>query len=142
MANTQNPRGFELVGFPRSLKEYKKNTAAAIYNGDAVVMASTGLVGVAAAGGLEIVGVAQGYAAASATKVLVANDPLEQYYIQDDGVGATLAATSVGLNADLVATAGNATFLKSRQSLDTSTAATSTAQLRIMGLHPDDEVGK
>lgn len=142
MANTAAPRGFEAIGPPLSLNYYTKNTSAAIYAGDAVVMASTGLVGVAAAGGLEAIGVAQGHATAAATTVLVADSPLQEYYIQDDGVSGTLAQTSIGLNADLVATAGNATFLKSRMSLDTNTAATSTFQLRLLGFHPNDEIGK
>jgi hypothetical protein len=142
MANTANPRGFELIGSPLSLNYYIKTTSAAIYPGEAVVMASDGKVIRVAAGGLEAVGVAQSYAAAATTTVLVADSPLQEYYIQDDGVSGTLAVTSIGLNADIVATAANTTFLKAKMSLDTNTAVTSTFQLRILGFHPDDEVGK
>jgi hypothetical protein len=142
MANTANPRGFELIGPPLSLNYYVKSTAAAIYPGESVHMANDGKVAKQTAGNVEAVGVAQQYASAAATTILVADSPLQEYYIQDDGVSGTLAQTSVGLNADIVATAANTTFLKARFSLDTNTAATSTFQLRILGLHPDDEVGK
>lgn len=142
MANPNNPRGFEPIQPLLGMHRYPKSTAAAIYPGDAVILPTTGKVAVATAGSVELLGVAMQYATAADTMILVADDPDQQYYIRDDGVGGTLARTNVGENADLVATAGSATYLKSAQSLDTSGRTTATAQLRILDFHPDDEVGK
>ncbi len=142
MANTAAPFGFRLIQPLLGANWYVKGTNAAIYQGDLVKTATAGKAVVATAGDIELLGVAMGYAAATATSVLIADNPDQQYYIQDDGVGGTLAVTSINLNADVVATAGNATFLASRHSLDTSNAQTTAANLRILGFHPDDTVGK
>jgi hypothetical protein len=124
------------------MHRYPKSTAAAIYRGDLVVLPTAGKVAVAAAGGVEIVGVAAQYASAADTTVAVYNDPDQHYYIKDDGASATLARTDVGKNADIVATTGDTTFLHSKHVLDTDSATIATAQLRILDFHPDDEVGK
>jgi len=59
-------------------------------------------------------------------------------------VAATLAQADIGAGFDITVTAGNTTFLKSAQSLDTSTKSTATAArtLLLLGFHPDDTVGK
>jgi len=124
------------------MRRYPKSTAAAIYPGDAVILLTAGTVGVATAGSIELLGAAMQYATAADTQILVCDDPDQQYYIKDDGVGGTLARTDVAKNADLVVTAGSATYLKSAHSLDTSGATIAAAQLRILNFHPDDEVGK
>jgi hypothetical protein len=79
---------------------------------------------------------AAGYGAAStAFYVLVADDPALLFEIQEDSVGGALAATSVGLNADLIAASGSAATKQSGFMLDSSTAATTaTLQLRIIQL--------
>ncbi len=80
---------------------------------------------------------ASGFNAASTTRIaLVADHPDQEFDIVDDGVAA-LAATDVGLNANL--TIGTATQLNGdTSSLDTSTpAGTSTFQLKITGLAPE-----
>lgn len=138
MANADIPRGASLAGRCRGMHEYTKGTNAAIYPGDFVKMGADGKVVVATAGSVELVGVAQGYASATETAVLVADHPDQLYYIQDDGASGTLAATDVGANVDIVATAGNSTLLRSLHEADTNTVTTATAQLRILDKHPED----
>jgi len=67
---------------------------------------------------------------------LVEVSPDVIFEIQEDGAGATIAATDIGLNADLVYThAGDATYGKSGAELDISTkATTANLQLKIIGL--------
>lgn len=89
--------------------------------------------------------IANGYGAASTGfYVLVADDPALLFEIQEDSVGGALAATSVGLNADLIAAAGNNATKQSGFMLDSSTAlASATLQLRIVQLEQraDNEIG-
>jgi hypothetical protein len=88
---------------------------------------------------------AVGYGAASTGfYVLVCDDPEVLFEIQEDSVGGALAATSVGLNADLIAASGSAATKMSGFMLDSSTAAvTATLQLRIVELErrADNEIG-
>lgn len=88
---------------------------------------------------------AAGYGAAStAFYPLVCDDPAVLYEIQEDSVGGALAATSVGLNADLIAASGNNATKQSGFMLDSSTAAvTATLQLRVVQLEQraDNEIG-
>jgi hypothetical protein len=144
MANTANPRGFSPVNPIIRSHYYAKTSAQIIYPGDAVVMRPTGLVHVSGVSGTTFVGVAAAYAATAATSVLVMDDKSQQYYIQDDGVAGTLAVADMGAGFDIVVTAGTATWIKSKQALDTSTKSTATAAraLVLLGFHPDDTVGK
>lgn len=76
-----------------------------------------------------------GYRKASeATYVLVADDPDLLFEVQEDSVGGALAATNIGNNADLVIGAGNAALRTSGAQLDSSTAATASAGVRIVRL--------
>lgn len=88
---------------------------------------------------------ANGYRLASTAEyVLVADDPDLLFEIQEDSTGGALAATSVGLNADLVAGSGSAATKLSGFQLDSSTAdTTATLQLRIVGFtqRADNEIG-
>jgi len=144
MANTVNPRGFSPVNPILRMAEYTKGTATAIFPGDIVSLAADGKLYIRATGNTTLVGVAMSYKTATDTKVLVSDHPDQQYYIQDDGVGGTLAAADIGTGFNIVMTAGNATFLKSAEALDTSTknAATATRTHVLLGFHPSDEVGK
>ena len=74
---------------------------------------------------------------------LVADDPATVFEIQEDGVGGALAITDVGENADIIVAAGSTVTGNSGMELDTSTHATTAAQLRILGFvrRPDNEVG-
>lgn len=142
MANTDNPHGATPASRVLRMTVYPKSTAAAIYGGDFVSLPAAGKIAATTAGNTEIVGVSVGYNAATDTEILVFDDPDQTYYVQDDGASGTLAAADVGLNADIVATAGNATFLKSQMELDTSDKQTTTSQLRLLGKHPGDSWGK
>lgn len=84
------------------------------------------------------------YRAASTERyVFVADAPDLVVEIQEDSVGGALAATSVGLNADLVVGSGDTASGRSGMELDSSTAATTSAQLRIIGFaqRADNEIG-
>lgn len=77
-------------------------------------------------------------AASTEGVALVERNPYVIWEIQEDGVGATIAATDIGLNADLVYThAGDATYGQSGAELDISTKnTTANLQLKILGLAP------
>lgn len=141
-ANTDEPRGAWPAGRVLGMHTYAKGVTA-IYPGDFVALNSGGLAFTGAAGNTHLIGVAVDYQAASGTSVLVYDDPDQEYWLQDDGAAATLAATNVGNNFDVVATVGNVTMLKSQAELDASdTAGVATAQLRLIGKHADDSWGK
>lgn len=74
-------------------------------------------------------------AASTARYVYIADDPMLLFEAQEDGVGGALATTSVGLNANLIASnAGSTTTGASGMEVDTSTAATTAGLvLRIVG---------
>lgn len=82
---------------------------------------------------------ASGYNPASTERIAyVSDDPEQEYDIIDDGVGAGLAATDVGLNANLTIGTVNAFSKVDSTSLDTTTpAGTATFQLKILGLAPE-----
>lgn len=86
-----------------------------------------------------------GYGAAStAFYVLVADDPNQEFEVQEDAVGGALAAADVGLNADIVSGSGNSYTKLSGWQLDTSTkATTNTLPLKILGFvqKPDNAIG-
>lgn len=74
---------------------------------------------------------------------LVADSPDLIFEVQEDGLGAPIAAIDIGENADIVYTAGNATTGRSAVVLDSSDHKTATAQLRILGYvqRPDNAIG-
>lgn len=67
------------------------------------------------------------------------------YDVQEDGDSATIAVTDVGANVDLVAPTahGSTTTGRSLFELDSSTVATTSAQMRIVGriYAPDNDTG-
>lgn len=138
MANKDNPSGFSPIGPILSSNDYVKSTAAAIYPGDMVIFTTVaagagGKVAVATAGNTQVVGVALQYRSATDTSILVADDPDQQYYGQ---VATTTIPT--GVNVDILATAGNATRLKSQMELKYTGATMATAQCRVLDRHPND----
>lgn len=140
MANKDEPRGFQTYGRVLSMRPYAASAITAIYPGDVVAFNTAGKVTVAAAGSTQIVGVAQSYKAAAGTTVIVQDDPSQQYLVQDDASGGTvIVTTSIGLNFDHLATAGNGTILKSQQELIRGGVATSgivgSAGWRLLGIH-------
>lgn len=159
-------RRSHVSGYGPSVREYyvPASDATALFIGDPVILSGSAdatltdpaITIATAAGGNRVTGVvvgfrpsplieANGYRPASTEAyVLVSDDPFALYEIQDDSVGGALAAADIGLNADLIAAAGNTFTKRSGWMLDTSTkATTATLQLRIVGLQDraDVEVG-
>ena len=163
MANTDIVRGFKLVGTlhgrPAQIRRYFIDDSTATFIGDAVKVGggsdaagTTATVAQAAAtnailgvmvGVDKITGVADAdlnlYAthrpASKNMYVWVCDDPDAIYEIQEDGVGATIAAGDIGLNADIVVAAGSATTGMSGMEVDIeSKLTTATLQVKILGL--------
>lgn len=87
------------------------------------------------------------YNTASTERVaIVADSPLQEFMIQEETAGTALAATSVGLNANVVfAESGSTSTGLSGVELDTSTPATdATFQLKILRLldAPENAIGQ
>lgn len=165
MANTNAPAG--LVPYAsRGGKPYDgaankyyvpASDSTALFLGDPVKLAgsadATGRYATVtrAAAGDPILGVVVGVAdplvdspiyraASTATYVLVADDPDLVFLIQEDGDGGTLAATSVGLNANVVAGTGSTYTGRSGFLLDSSSAnTTNTLDFQIIGLAPMED---
>ena len=129
-------------------------TTGSIFSGDPVKMVSTGGIAVAAAGDL-LLGVFQGckftnssgevifspfwptLTASSDAVAFVVDDPDATFEIQSAATG-SVVQTVVGLNADIVYTAGST--VNGRSNVDLSgTMATGTAQCRIIGFSNDPE---
>lgn len=173
MANADTPRGLWPVryfsGAPYNgaarLYYVPSSDGTAIFLGDAVKLAGSadadGVPSVAQAGaGDTIMGVVVGvhpslgagadgrdsntYRAASTERyVWVADDPALLFSCQEDSDGGALAATNVGNNCDLVVGTGSTATGYSAMEIDSSSAGTSTAQVRIVELMrtPDNEIG-
>lgn len=127
----------------------------ALFVGDPVIIAGTGDAdGVSsvtrAAAGARITGVVVGFApvpgattdtglrlgyrpASTLDYPLVADDPALLFEANEDGVGGFLAVTDIGNNVDLVAGAGSTYTKLSGYMLDSSTKATTSAGVRIVG---------
>jgi len=72
---------------------------------------------------------------------LVADHPMQQFLIQEDGDTTPVAAASIGLNADLTGTGGSTVTGLSTQEIDSDTVnTTSTLAVKILRAHPDDTV--
>lgn len=148
---------------------YRVSTAADIFIGQPVLLNASGEVGASSNATIQptIIGVAVGFAgpnkAGLATDdpyldasdlttlaaglpagdryVLVADNPQQQYYIQEDTGGTALALADVGAACDLIyrtaADSGNTTSGWARLELDASTVVTTTAAVvQILGLYP------
>jgi hypothetical protein len=142
--NTNAPFGFIPANPIRGSHWYVAGaTAAAIYPGDVVAVRADGKIGVAAAAGTQLMGVAASYKSATYSTILIWDDPDQQFLCMDDGSGTTAIGTvRIGLNSDIVATVGNGTVLKSRQTFDRNPAGTATAQLRLLGVTANQATGK
>jgi len=125
-----------------------------IKNGSADAAGVPGIVRAAASSALTgavvgfvpdgVVDIAGFGAASTAYYVLVADDPNQEFEVQEDSVGGALAAADIGLNADIVAGSGSAYTKRSGFQLDTSTkATTATLPLKILGLvqSPNNAIG-
>lgn len=139
MPNQDFPRGFipikTLSGAPISVNPYIKDASAnALFKYDVVMMEADGHIaraGSDASG--SIVGIILHQSAtATAATVLVADNPDLMFIVQGDG---SLAETSIGNNASLERTAGNGTSKQSAMEIDSSSAATTSLPVKILGLH-------
>lgn len=133
-----------------------------IFIGDPVIISgtgdATGVPGVARAAGDRMTGVVVGFApkdnvaagsttalnrgyraASEADYLLVADDYNLLFAVEEDAVGGALATTDIGNNADLVAGTGSVYTKRSGYMLDSSTKATTSAQVRIVGF--DQTIG-
>jgi hypothetical protein len=139
------------------LSEYSiAASATAIYFNDPVEMAATGTITVAAAGD-ALLGSLGGVfftdattskptyanhldASNTATDIVgfVSDDPYQRFEIQSDNAGAS-AQTDIGNCADIVYAAGSSPNYVSSVELDDGTLATSSAQLKIIGVSKDPD---
>lgn len=131
MANSDKPKGFRPYG--DVIRAVPYTAGAAIYPGDAVHLEDDGKVDPATASE-ALLGVAANYASADGQEVMVWDSPDQKFIVQGDD-GTTLAQTAVGLNYNIVATAGNSAYKMSRMELDSSSGVTtpSTLPLRLLG---------
>jgi hypothetical protein len=162
MANTNAKFGLRPIGKLGSnsnstgTTEYDilTGTTGSIFTGDPVKMVSTGGIAVAAAGDL-LLGVFQGCqytdsagevqyspywpttTVSSDAVAFVVDDPNALFEVQTAATG-SVVQTVVGLNADIVYTAGSTTTGRSNVDLS-GTMATGTAQCRIIVFSNDPE---
>ena len=144
MANPDRPNGFRASPLGHVSVYEGADDASAMYSGDLCILEATGEVDIATNTSTANVGVAVSYlAAAAGTGIRIADDVDQRYVAQDDGAGITAAQTHVGNNCDIVATAGDATLLQSRQEIDISTVGTGSAQLRLLEIlaHTEYSIG-
>ena len=152
MANLNNPHGLRplginLAGGAPYFEQLSKlaSYATAIFQYDAVNRVSGGAIQASATPGTTTyTGVAMNYGAAStATDHLVCTDPTALYEAQEDG-SAGIAAADLGLNANLVLTAGNTlTKISKHQIAGSTKAVTSTLDVHLLSLLavPDNAFG-
>lgn len=140
MANRDEPQGFRPKGEPLRLNKYV--AAGVIYPGDAVMQESGGRMIVGAASN-ALAGVAASYASQAGDPVEVWDDPEQLYIVQASGSEID-AQTDIGLNYNLLATAGSSTYRVSRQEMDSSTGdVTATLPLKLLGIdeRPNNALG-
>ena len=132
-------------------------SATAIYNQDLVAMANTGTAAVAAAATTHNLGSLNGVfftdattekptfannlkASNTATDIVafITDDPNQIYEIRSNNSGAS-AQTDVGNTAEISYSAGASPNYISRTTLDDSTLATATQQLKIVGVSRDPD---
>lgn len=163
MANMNGAFGLRPCGKTLSLNPYGIVAGATkIFIGDPVKRDTAGQAGglstvTIAAAGDPIVGAVVSIFDAAGTPVgfypagsaagyrcMVADDPMQEFVVQEDSDGAALAQADIGLNANLVSGTGNETTNLSGWMLDSSSKnTTATLQVHIERLmqKPDNEIG-
>jgi hypothetical protein len=114
----------------------QRPTVAAAAAGDALVGAIVGFEG-----GNPAAPLTGDYRPASTRVIaLVCDDPDAIFQVQEDAVGGSVSAANVGasFNADLVISVATAATRESRTMLDSDTAASTSAQVKIVGVMRDD----
>lgn len=141
MANTDRVKGFEPWGPCLQANEYEADTT--IYKGDLLKLKSDGQVEPCAAGTVAAVGVALNYATAG-NKVLVADNPNQQFVCQSDDATEPAAQTAMNLNYNIVVGTASTRYRRSAMEVDGSTGATdSNLPIKMLRLAPaiDNEFG-
>jgi hypothetical protein len=164
MANQDAAFGFRPIGKVgqnrdnQGLSEYNiAASSSAIYQNDPVQFLATGYIGVAATTTAVLLGSLNGVfytdvtdqkprwanhlaAANAATDIVgfVSDDPYERFEVQSS---TTLAIADIGLNADIVYTAGASPNFVSKTEVDTTSGNMTTllAQFRVLGVSKDIE---
>jgi hypothetical protein len=151
MANTDNPHGFQplmrsIVGGPgaAAMTAHKiAGSGTALFIGDVVKLGGSGTKSgtsiVAGTAGAAAFGVNLNHGLIStATDHLIIPGHLQVFEAQID----TITAAGLNQNCQLVATAGNATTLRSKHSLN-NIATTNTHEFKVLKLwdSPDNAVG-
>ena len=155
MSNVNNPHGFRPLmrtidgGFP-STREFKKvvGLGTAVFEWDVVGRVADGSIDVAGnltPGTTNWSGVALNYGAAStATNHIVIESPGAVFEAQDDDTVTGLVEADMGLNANLVATAGDATLKRSKHQINhTGVDVTNSLDLHLLSKYdvPDNAYG-
>jgi len=134
MANPDRPQGATPKDQVKRQAEYV--AGARCFPGDLVSMQDDGKVDPSSGGTEKPLGVCMSYADADGDKMLVADHPDQRWIIQADEADID-AQTDIGLNYNLVSTAGDTTYNISRQELDSSSGAiTATLPLRLLSVEP------
>src|SRR4051812_27587734 len=143
MANANNPHGLRPLGVTvgggvPQIEHFKKlvGYGSAIYRNDAVARAADAAIQLPATPGTTLItGVAMAYSAAStADTVAVMITPEAIYEAQVNG---SLVEADLGLNANLLYTAGNSTTKMSKHEINAASAdVTSTLDVHLLKLHP------
>lgn len=145
MANADKPFGFRFHstthGGPPKIGKYK-NTAVAIYPGDAVHLDGSGRVNSIASTETPM-GVALNYVSSTADQDVYVYDDLTNtlFEVQADGDDIS-DDTKIGLFFDITATTGNTTTLQSKQELDSDASAEDTLVLLGKVNRPDNAWGE
>lgn len=140
MANADRPQGFRARGKLTKATEYEAGSAIGV--GDAVVLAADGQVdAVSGAHTGAVLGVSLSSASAAGDKIMVADDPSQEYVVQADGADID-AQTDINLNYGITGTAASSG--ESRMELDSDTGATTaTLSLKLLRIdeRPDNALG-
>lgn len=155
MANIDAARGLQPVSSPNGTTKARLYycdgaVATAIFIGDPVSRSSDGYVNLVSGGsGVIILGAVVGcynatlepiqyLPASTAGYLLIADDPRQEFIIQEDGASDDLTLGDAGLNVNLTTggTGGSTVNGRSGWEIDSDTETTSTnAQLRIIAIH-------
>ena len=161
MANTVSPRGFTPVKLDHhDVHRYYKSAAGVLTIGDPVVRstASNDPLGygtvIRASTGSAITGVVVGFeidanrtydylASADVGYVMVADNPFQEFYVQDNGGAAGIPITALGTQINsCTALDGNTTIARSKYTLDTQAQSSGdTWQLVRLSDRPNNVVG-
>jgi len=152
MANVDGARGLQPITSPygtirANLYPITKAYGTSLFRGDPILQVTAGTVEIASTG--TCLGAAIGffdenyapinyYVASTATQayVLVADDPNQEFWAQEDSDGGSLAVGQLFGNLDLVAGTGSSVTGESRYELDSSTLnTTATLGFKVIRLH-------